>query len=96
MLASDEVFEEIVQLVQDKKHGKAREMLAMALGKMKNPKAVDVLMSLLNDEVVVGHALIGLRKLKAGKARTLIEPLLHHPKAWVRKEAKHALKKMGG
>lgn len=94
VLASDEIFEEIAQLAQDKKHGKAREMLTMALGKMKNPKTVDVLINLLNDDEVVGHALIGLRKLKAKKARSLIESLVNHPKTWVRNEAKQALQKM--
>jgi HEAT repeat protein len=93
VLASDDVFDEIVELVRDKKHGKDREMLAMALGKMKNPKAVDVLIGLLDDDEVVGHAIIGLNKLKAIQARPRIEQLVNHPKAWVRKEAKQTLRK---
>jgi hypothetical protein len=93
-IVDDESFDEIVELVCDKRHGSGRKMLVAALGKMKNPRAVDVLIGLLDDEEVVGHALIGLKKLKAQQARIHIERLINHPKAWVRKEAKQALVKM--
>jgi len=94
VLASDEIFEDIVELVEDKRHGRAREMLAMALGKMKNPRAVPVLISLLDDDEVAGHALIGLRKLNAIEARPYIVRFLKHPKSWIRQEAKKALNKI--
>lgn len=94
VVADDAVFEDLVKLVQDKSHGKAREMLAVALGNMSNPRAVDVLMGLLNDDEVAGHAIMGLGKLKARAARTAIEGFLDHPKPWVRKEAKKALASM--
>src|SRR5581483_11882893 len=55
VVATDETFDEIVELVRDKRHGRAREMLAMGLGKMKNPRAADVLVELLDDEDVAGH-----------------------------------------
>jgi len=94
VLASDEIFDDIVKLVQDKRHGIARQMLVIALGKMKNPKAVDVLIYLLDDDDVVGQALTGLKKLRAKQARTRIERLVNHPKASVRKEVKQALSKI--
>ncbi len=94
VVADDSVFEDIVHLVTDRRHGKAREMLAVALGNMKDPRAVDVLIELLEDDEVAGHALIALRKLKAEKARPHIERFLNHPKTWVRNEAKKALEKL--
>jgi hypothetical protein len=94
VLASDDFFDEYVNLAQDKRHGIARQILVSALGKMENPKAVDVLLGFLDDEEVVGHALIGLKKLKAKEARPQIELLLNHPKAWIRKAAKEALVRM--
>lgn len=94
VLSNDAVFDDLAQLVQDKRHGTTRQMLVMALGKKKNPKAVNVLLGLLDDEDVVGHALIALRKLNAVEARPRILPLLKHPKAWVRREAKKALNKI--
>ena len=94
VLAIDDNFDDIVKLVQDKRHGTARQMLAIALGRIKNPKAVDVLMCLLDDDDVVGQALTSLKKLKAKQARTHIERLINHPNAWVRKQAKQALMKI--
>jgi hypothetical protein len=94
IVADDSVFSETVQLVRDKQHGKAREMLAVALGNMTNPAAVDILIDLLDDEEIAGHALIGLGKLRAQKARPYIEAFLNHPKPWVRKEASKALARL--
>jgi HEAT repeat protein len=94
VVATDAVFADLVELSRDKRNGRSREMLAVALGKMKNPAAVDVLIELLNDEELAGHALMGLGKLKAQKARPHIENFLNHPKPWVRKEASKALAKL--
>ena len=94
VMASDEIFDDIVKLAQDKRHGTARQMLAIALGKMKNPRAVDVLICLLDDDDVVGHALTALRKLKSKQAQSHIVRLINHPNAWVRKVAKQALGKI--
>lgn len=94
VVADDEVFEEIVELVKDKGHGKAREMVVLALANMKNPRAVDVLMELLKDEEVVGHAIGALGKLKAVQAEKAIEPFLNHDKTWIRKEVSKTLSKI--
>jgi hypothetical protein len=95
VVADDSVFEEIVRLVQDTRSGKAREMLALALGNMKDPRAVGVLTDLIGDEEVVGHAAAALGKLRAAEARPHLEELKKHPKVWVRQEAKKALAKIG-
>ena len=94
VVADDSVFLEIAELVSDKRHGMAREMLAVALGNMKNPQAVDLAIQLLNDETVVGHTLTALAKLKSKRARPYIEALADHPKPWVRKQAQKALVKL--
>jgi HEAT repeats len=95
VIADDSVFEDLVRLVQDKGLGKAREMLALALGDMQDPRAVVVLMGLLEDEQVVGHAIMALGKLKAHAARARLKELTGHPTEWVRKEAKKALAGVG-
>lgn len=94
VVADDDVFNEIAELVRDKRHGKAREMLAVALGNMADLRAVDLLLELLRDDEVVGHVLIALGKLKIEKARPLVESLLNHPKPWVRNEAQKTLAKL--
>lgn len=91
VVADDQVFTEIVDLVNDRRHGPAREMLAVSLGNMKDPRAQDVLIGLLSDEEVAGHAIMALGKLRSKKARQAIEPFVTHPKTWVRNEAKKAL-----
>lgn len=88
------VFDDIVELVRDRRHGRAREMLAVALGNMKEPRAVDVLIELLDDEEVAGHALWALRKLAPPEARSAIERFVDHPETWVRNEARRALAKI--
>jgi len=94
IVADDSVFAEIVELLQDTRHGASREMLAVSLGNMKDPSAQDVLIGLLDDNQITGHVIIALGKLKSEKARPAIEPFVSHPKAWVRKEAKKALLKI--
>lgn len=94
VVADDSVFDDIVKLVQDKQHGRAREMVVVALGNMSNPRAVDVLLNLLNDDEVAGHAIFALGKLKAKGSKEYIEPFLNHPRAWIRKAAKRALSKI--
>ena len=94
VVADDSVIEQVAELALDKRHGRAREMLALALGNMRTPQAVDVLIELLDDEEVAGHAVMGLGRLKAKRARPHIERFLSHPKAWIRREAKRALAKI--
>jgi len=92
-VADDSVFEETAALAEDRRFGRSREMVALALGNMKDPRAVEILRGLLADEDVAGHAVIALGKLRAEETRVDIEPFLKHPKAWVRKEASRALKR---
>ena len=99
-VADETMAEDLCRLLVDKKHGTARQMLAIALGRnaRKNPatreRALEVLLGLLGDPVVQGHAVIGLRCLNDERTRTALEGLVDHEKAWIRKEAKHALAKL--
>lgn len=92
----DAVFDQLVALVTDKKYGKSREMLTVALGNCRDPRAVDVLIALLADEQVVGHAVMALGKLKPKTARPHIQGLLNHPVDWVRAEVTKALAGIDG
>jgi hypothetical protein len=96
VIVDDSVFNEIAELVKNKDHGKSREMLVLALGKIKNPNAIDLLIELLNDDEVVGHALIALGKLKAIKALPYIKKMTTHSKLWVRKQAIKSINKIEG
>jgi HEAT repeat protein len=93
-VADASVFDELVELVRDKRHGWAREMLAVALAKTKDPRAVDVLIEFLNDEEMTWYALHALRLLAPPKARSAIERFVDHPEIRLRNEAKRALAKI--
>lgn len=93
-VATDKVANDLYELAQDKAHGKAREMVVVALGNLRDPGAVEVLMNLLDDEEVCGHAIIAVTKLKAPQAVPKIQYLTKHPKPWVRKEAGKAISKL--
>lgn len=93
-VADASVFDDIVELVRDRQHGRAREMLTVALANMKHPRAVDVLIELLDDEEIAGHAVYSLRLLAPPEARSAIERFANHPKTWVRNEARRALVKI--
>lgn len=94
-VADDSVFDDLVTIARDKSYGTARKMVVLALGRTKNPNAAAVLVELLEDDEVAGHAVAALGKLKARDARVAIERLLEHGSPLVRKEAKKALARIG-
>lgn len=94
VVADDSVFDDLVGIAKDKSHGTARQMVAVALGNMRNPRAVEVLLELLEDDEVAGHAIMALRKLNSPRARARVEQFLDHPKTWVRAEARRTLAKI--
>jgi hypothetical protein len=94
VLADDAALEDIVALVKDKANGKAREMLVVALGNMRAKAARELLMALLEDEQLVGHAIKGVAKLRMKEAVPRLQELAQHPIAWIRNEAKAALQLM--
>ena len=88
-------FNHVIELIRDKRHGTTRDMMVLRLPSLDRERAVDVLIEMLADDEVSGHAVTALGKLKVQKARPYIEHVLaHHPQAWVRKEAKKALVKL--
>lgn len=94
IVADDSMLNDIVQVVRDRRHGRTREMLAYALGGMKDPRAIEVLIDLLHDDDVASHAAFALGKLKASKAKPELQVLLGNPDPRIRNEAKKALAKI--
>jgi HEAT repeat protein len=94
--ADDSVRDDMIELARDRSAGKAREMIVTGLGNMSDPQIVDVLVELLGDEEMCGYAVMALGKLAAAASgtRSQIEAFLKHPAAWVRKEARQAIKKI--
>src|SRR5512136_1002882 len=84
----------LVEVVTNRAFGRTREMFALALARTKEPSAADVLIELLKDPDVSGHAVMALGRLKAVQARRPIEPFLEDDRAWVRRQARQALAKI--
>jgi HEAT repeat protein len=95
-LATDVFFEELVELAHDLRYGKSRLFLVESLGNMKDPRAVGVLMELLDDPEVSLAAIRALGRLgaRARPARAKIERFVQRPESWVRKDALKALKRI--
>jgi|WetSurMetagenome_2_1015567.scaffolds.fasta_scaffold03316_4 hypothetical protein len=88
------LYREMLALVEDDGYGTDRQMLVAALGRIGDARAVPTLIRLLDDDTLVGHAVIALGNLKAREARVAIEGLKDHSRKWVRAEAKKALAKI--
>ncbi len=91
VVADEAVFEDIVELLRDGRYGRAREMLVKAVARTDRKRAIPVLVELLADDDLAGHALQILRRWKVPVRGQEIERLLSHPVAWVRDEAKKVL-----
>lgn len=87
----DSLFDELVQLARAREFGRAREMVVLGMGRSKRAEAGRVLIELLEDPAVSGHAVKALRKLKVPDAQPGLERMLDDDRAWVRKEAQRAL-----
>lgn len=92
IVSDDSVLEEISGLIRSRKYGRSREMLALALAGMKNLQADNLLIEMLDDDQIVGHVLIAIRKRKLASARDRVMKLIGHGNPWIGKEAKKALR----
>jgi HEAT repeat protein len=95
-IADESVFDEVIAIALDTKHGASRGLVVAALGNMRRARApaVATLMTLLEDPEVRGYAVMGLGKIRAGEAREAIERLIPTAASWERREIKKALRRM--
>jgi hypothetical protein len=94
VVADDSVADEMIALAKDRRYGRAREMVVLALGRLKSERVDQVLIDLLEDEDVDGHAVVALGDRRAASAVPAISAMLQHPNSWVQKEAMKALAKI--
>lgn len=93
-LYDDSIFDTVARLVSDRRYGRAREMLALALRKSKRPEAVSLLISLVSDPDVDGHAVDALGKFKDPASREALLTKVNDKRTWVRKSAIRTLAKI--
>ena len=85
---------ELLEIAQNKEHGIGRQMIVVTLGKMKVREAFPILLKLLEDEDVVGHAISALGYFKDPSAISYLEPLRNHKISWIKKEASKVIEKL--
>jgi HEAT repeat protein len=90
-LWSDTRFEDLARLATDVDKGPDRQMIVLGLGRSKRPEAVDVLLSLLDQYSVSGHAAEALAKLRTERARPGLEEMTGDDRDWVVRAAKRGL-----
>ena len=96
VVADDSCFDQIAVVARESSLGAARQMVVMeALGRMKNPEATVVLLGLLSDKTVDGHAVAALAKRRDPRGREALERFVGDDRAWVRKTAKKGLERLG-
>lgn len=98
VLATEEALGELVEIVRDKRYGRARQMIVLAIAKLKGARqdtgALDALSHLLDEDEVRGHAIAALGRLRVLSAREKITQFVADPNAWIRREAKKALERI--
>lgn len=93
-IADERVMDDLIQIVQNKEYGMSRQMCAVALGQFAEPRVISTVISGLEDDEIVGHCVIALGKLRSADATPHLQRMAAHPKAWVRAEAKRALRQI--
>lgn len=81
----------MIELCINKKHGRSREMMVLALGYSKNENVIPILIKLLDDKDVEGHALGALAKFKRKELLPHFEKFLKHKTTYIRNIAKRAV-----
>lgn len=95
-VADYSVFTEVAELARDKHYSKA-ERGCFYLGLSNVGANRDAAVALLREELrgdIPAHAITALGNLRAIQARGETEPFVEHEDAWVRNEAKKALRKL--
>ena len=91
---SDQFFQAVESICLDERFGKGRESFTMLLGQYGGVSRIPVLIRLLDDPDVAGHAVYSLRLLRAVEAAEKVRPFLESPKTWVRNEARKFFQKI--
>lgn len=92
IIKNPKIKSELLEIAKDKTHGSDRERIVAALGIFRNDVEVrNVLIDLLNDKDVTGHALEAIKKCGLPEDIPYIEPYLLHKMTWIRREAERAI-----
>ena len=97
-VATDKSFETIARILRDRRYATARQELALFLVRAKDPRAIEILNELIDDDDVTLHVIEALGKRKDSKSPVAAEKLRRVCEwdwPFARKCAKKLLKKWG-
>lgn len=92
VVAGEDVVGALMHIARDPAYGRARQMIVLALGRF--PEAEALLVELLSDDDVGGHAVAALAELAPASARDALLPFTEHDLRWIRDDAKKALRRI--
>lgn len=81
----------VVAFFTDPAYGSGRQMLADAIGRLRPPGALDVLVAGLDDPEVAGHCVEPLGRLGDPAALPHLHRMARHPRPWIAKAARTAI-----
>ena len=103
VLADASIADELLDLITDPELGSSREMLCSALKKTNDPRVPEVLIELIDDDDVSGHAISALRSYGPKRslpylelARAKLEAVMRRPTAsdFAKRQARRALERI--
>jgi len=102
-LAGPSDADAIIDILQESRHGTARQMLCDALVRTRDHRRVGVLLDLIDDDDVAGHAISALRRISdrdriTERMRPKLEAVLARPSAtpYAKRAARSAMKALQG
>ena len=93
IVADGSLVDELLSVSLDRKFGRARQMVVLALARFPSSEVIDGLVSLLDDADVGGHAVTALARMRDPRTHPWLERFRDDPRTWVRKEVRNAFAK---
>lgn len=92
---SEDLLEEILKIIEEKKYGRGRESFVMLLHYFKNkPQVEHCLSTLLEEPILYGFAIGKLQKLKLFSYLVKVQDIFaNEKKSWIRQAAKKYIEK---
>ncbi|MDB5337688.1 MAG: hypothetical protein JWN70_3307 [Planctomycetaceae bacterium] len=87
----DRHFDQLARIAAESSNGRSRQMIVLGFGKSKQPDAVPLLLNLVHDPDVDGHAVLALVRHKDPRSREALQSKIRDSRAWVRKAALRGL-----
>ena len=93
-IRSKNYIEDYLKIIANSEYSRSRQMVVLLVGKLKVEEAIPILIELLDDDDVRGHAIAALGEYKKEEFRKYFERFQEYKNSYIRKEALKALKKL--